>query len=195
MAGVSCKYWGINLTPVFTYARDPGAMPFGAVENVQEVEDRQECVNTVLVQGRDQYGKPLYAVMQDSASVNIPGAALYVGYPVYEVIIDENLTTQAAVNYACYQHFMNRKAGYPKRTIPSHTNNAWLVIPNQVVQLINSLGNGTENVRVTKVSEVYPGHQRSYLVTLTGEVMLEVRLGDDGTDRTDRTYDDGGNGR
>ena len=106
-----------TLTPTPVYSRDGGAVASAAVEDFTTSEDRQDCVNTVVVQGRDQYGKPLFAMMQDNDSVNTPGSALYVGYPVYQYIIDESLNTPAAVNYACYQHFINRKAGYPRRTV------------------------------------------------------------------------------
>jgi len=165
---------GINTTSVLTFSRDAGTLPYAAVENVEEQEDRQSCINTVIVQGRDQYGRPIFAVMYDTDSLSTPGTPLYVGYPVPEIIVDENLTTQAAVNYACAQHYWARKAGYPRRSFPSHTNSGWLVLPNQIITLINSAAGhgGTEVVRITHVSEHYPGHLRSYTVTLAGEVLV-----------------------
>lgn len=161
-----------TLTPTPVYSRDGGAVLSAAVENFATHEDRQDCVNTVVVQGRDQYGKAIFAVMQDNDSVNTPGSALYVGYPVFQYIIDESLTTPAAVNYACYQHFVNRKAGYPTRTVVSHTNDGWQRIPNELVFFENALGNGEESIRLTQVTTEYPGHQQSYRVTLTGEVVI-----------------------
>ena len=118
---------GLDTTIQLTFSRDPGTLPFAAVENVEEHEDRQNCVNTVIVQGRDQYGRPIFACSYDPISLGTPGTPLYVGFPVPEIIIDDNLTTQAAVNYACAQHFDARKAGYPTRTFPSHTNSGWLI--------------------------------------------------------------------
>ena len=165
---------GLNTTYMLAFSRDPGAAMFAAVENVEEQEDRQSCINTVVVQGKDQYGRPIFSCMYDIDSLAVPGTPLYVGYPVVELIADDNLNTQAAINFACAQHYWARKAGFPTRKFPSHTNSGWLISPNQLVTLENTLANheAAEVIRITHTAEHYPGHLHSYTIELTGEVLV-----------------------
>lgn len=93
------------------YSAVEGTSREGATSSVEAVSDLTGVTNCILVQGRGEDGKPLYAVRYDSDSIYDNTSTRFMGAVLMHYAADANLSSQQEVNYACVSQYKKRKSG------------------------------------------------------------------------------------
>lgn len=101
------------------------------------ISDMSDAVNATLVEGMSPKGKPIYAYMYDAESLYNYESLRYIGFPVDDVIVNHDLSTQNSVNFACINNFNNRKAGWEKITLKSNVSPIWQYWPFDYLEMDN----------------------------------------------------------
>lgn len=94
---------GVNLPVVIHILCGTSEMPRILRPSWDEWLSETSFANEVWVVGRDRDGEPLVAYATDWDSINNDSVFNYVGEPRRMVIADAGLTTQAVVDWVCYQ--------------------------------------------------------------------------------------------
>lgn len=120
--GFRAEFWADNCYHIYqrnhgdeatmaTYSMVSGEDDLLALAAARWRHNLGESYTTLMVEGRDPYGEPLHASRENVAEIYGPGGDRYLGYRYTRSVVDDNLTSQDAVNYTAAVTWRDRPGG------------------------------------------------------------------------------------